>query len=124
MHLHVIETGRKIADIVSGKLDLSHYRISYSRNGKEAWEFIRANKPDLVVVDFKAPDRLHPILERHHATDDSCRSIRLIVVGSNLSEKRIADLKEIGVDEFVDQADFTPEYVREYAVKHGLAEAA
>ena len=84
MHLHVIEQDRTIADSLSGKLDLPHYRISYSNNGKEAWQFLENNSPDLVLLDLKVKKGIEFVLKCHHAIHDRCNGIHLIVVGSGL----------------------------------------
>src|SRR5215469_1957950 len=56
MTILVVDDEPRIRDFVRMNLELEHYRVIEANNGLEALEELRANLPDLVVLDVMMPE--------------------------------------------------------------------
>ena len=51
----VVDDDPDLVEAVAMKLESQNYRVAKAYDGVEAWESIRAEKPDLVVLDVMMP---------------------------------------------------------------------
>src|SRR5436189_1212287 len=56
MTILIVDDEPRIRDFVRMNLELEHYRVLEATNGLEALEQLRANLPDLVVLDVMMPE--------------------------------------------------------------------
>jgi two-component system, OmpR family, alkaline phosphatase synthesis response regulator PhoP len=54
-HILVVDDERDLADLVAINLEVAGYRVSLARDGIEALESIRRERPDLVLLDVMMP---------------------------------------------------------------------
>ena len=73
-HILVVDDERDLADLVAINLEMVGYRVSLARDGIEALESIRRERPDLVLLDVMMPraDGWHVLgaLQQDEATRD------------------------------------------------------
>jgi two-component system KDP operon response regulator KdpE len=94
----VIEDDRNIVDLVQANLLVRGFRVTVSRTGADALERIRAERPDLVLLDLMLP-----------ALDgfDLCRDIRadssigIIVVSARRDEQDKVRALNLGADDYL-----------------------
>src|SRR5689334_686849 len=94
----VIEDDRNIVDLVQANLLVRGYRVDVSRTGADALDRIRADRPDLVLLDLMLP-----------ALDgfDLCRDIRadssigIIVVSARRDEQDKVRALNLGADDYL-----------------------
>lgn len=55
MHILIVEDDEDIAELVAFNLERQGWRTSMVHNGSEGLEFIRAHRPDLVILDIMLP---------------------------------------------------------------------
>ena len=51
----IIEDDANIADVLCMRFAAEGYAASIARNGKEGWEKVKAEKPDVVILDIELP---------------------------------------------------------------------
>ncbi len=92
--------------------DLELGEILLAVNGRDALEKLKNNWVDLVMTDLNMPDMTGLQLVEAMAGDGMIKTIPVIVISTDGSEERIAQLKEQGVREYV-RKPFTPELISE-----------
>jgi CheY-like chemotaxis protein len=53
----VVDDDPDLVDMVSTKLEANNYRIAKAYDGIQAWEMIKQEKPDLVILDVMMPKK-------------------------------------------------------------------
>jgi CheY-like chemotaxis protein len=53
----VVDDDPDLVDMVSKKLEANNYRIAKAYDGNQAWEKIRQEKPDMVILDVMMPNK-------------------------------------------------------------------
>lgn len=53
----VVDDDPDLVDMVSTKLEANNYRIVKAYDGNQAWEKIRQEKPDMVIMDVMMPNK-------------------------------------------------------------------
>ncbi len=53
----VVDDDPDLVDMVSTKLEANNFRIAKAYDGLQAWEKIRQEKPDLVILDVMMPKK-------------------------------------------------------------------
>ena len=56
-HILVVDDDPGVVEAVSMKLDSLNFRTSKAYDGIEAWEKIRQDRPDLVILDVMMPNK-------------------------------------------------------------------
>jgi DNA-binding response OmpR family regulator len=95
----VVDDDETIATVVRGYLDRAGHQSDHARDGRAALRHIKADSPDLVVLDIMLPeiDGLE-ICRRMRTTQPDMPIIMLTALGE--AEDRIAGL-EVGADDYV-----------------------
>lgn len=109
----VVDDSRTIRSVLTKTLGLAGLDIGEiftAADGKEALDCLRENWVDVVISDLNMPVMTGIELINEMAGDDLLKSIPVIVVSTDGSATRIAELKEKGVRKYI-RKPFTPETV-------------
>ncbi len=80
------------------------YSIIGARDGKEAWEKIKKEKPDLVILDIMMPEMNGAELNRKMKKDDMFKDIPVIIItGKPNMEGLFSDSGENAVAGFLEK---------------------
>ena len=109
----VAEDDEAMREIVTHKLLNHGFVVKAARNGKEALELIRSEKPDLVLLDLLMPEvDGFGVLESVRKDPDKKIAETKVIVLSNLwSNEDILKAQSFEVKEFLVKAYFTPEEI-------------
>lgn len=100
----VIAKTLHVAGVAIGKL-------LEAANGREALALLRQDWVDLVFSDINMPDMNGLELLRQMAEDDLLKTVPVVVISTERSEARAAELKAAGVKEIIHKP-FTPETLK------------
>ena len=82
----VADDDRDVVTFVSTVLEKSGYKVISAKNGEEALEKIKANRPDLVILDVLMPKQSGIRLYRELKTDQSLKDIPVVIL-SGISKR-------------------------------------
>jgi len=75
-----------VVTFVSTVLEKSGYKVISAKDGEEALEKIKANRPDLVILDILMPKQSGIKLYRELKTDQSLKDIPVVIL-SGISKR-------------------------------------
>ena len=110
------ETVRNIIIKVLGLSGVETQRIHEAGNGQEGLEVLCAESIDLVFSDINMPVMNGPEMIDRMKADEGFKGIPVVVVTTDGSLRRMADLKEKGVNAII-RKPFTPEQIRNVVQK-------
>ena len=96
--IHVVEDDPNIVDLVRSNLLVRGFSVTVSRTGADVVDLVRANQPDLVLLDLMLPDA---------DGFDLCRAIRadssigIIVVSARRGEQDKVRALNLGADDYL-----------------------
>ncbi|MHC4862147.1 MAG: response regulator [Planctomycetota bacterium] len=76
----VVDDEEDILTYLSAMLSDAGYEVTAARNGREAIEAVRADRPDLVSLDISMPEESGIRFYRNVKEDEGLRSIPVVVV--------------------------------------------
>ena len=107
----IIEDDQLINKMYSEKLSRDGYQVEVATNGKQGLERVKANPPNLVILDIMMPEMNGIEVIEAIKADVRLEKIPIIVL-SNLSEQEDIDkAKKRGVNEYLIKSDLDPEDV-------------
>ncbi|MBI2582997.1 response regulator [Candidatus Azambacteria bacterium] len=98
-------------EMYQAKFEEAGYQVMEAREGAEAFDKIRAQKPDLIILDILLPGLSgFAVLERLKANPET-KEIPVIIL-SNLSDKEDQERgKRLGAIRYLVKADWTPQQI-------------
>jgi len=90
----VADDDRDVVTFVSTVLEKSGYKVISAKNGEEALEKIKANRPDLVILDILMPKQSGIRLYRELKTDQSLKDIPVVIL-SGISKRTFLRSQEV-----------------------------
>jgi len=106
MKVLIAEDDRDFGDILTQYVVISGFEVTLARDGKEAWEKFKENKPDLCVLDVMMPEMdgftLAEKIKQAHADMPI-----IFLTAKSLKEDIVRGLK-IGADDYITKP-FDPE---------------
>ncbi len=78
-----------------------HYELLLAENGREAWELVRAESPDLVVSDVMMPEMSGTDLARAIKSDPALRATPVILLTARVGSEATLEAYAHGADDFV-----------------------
>ncbi len=111
----VVDDSKTIRAIVVKILKLTKLEIGQifeAENGKEALECLKDNWIDLILSDLNMPVMSGIEMISEMARDGLLKDIPVVVISTDGSVKRIEELKEKGIREYI-RKPFTPESLSE-----------
>jgi two-component system sensor histidine kinase/response regulator len=101
MKILVAEDSRTQAESLRYILEKKGHRVTLAPNGKEAFEYIAIDRPDLVMTDIMMPEMDGYELCRKIKTDAKMRSIPVILVTQLFDPVDVVRGLEAGADNFI-----------------------
>ena len=90
----VADDDRDVVTFVSTVLEKSGYKVISAKDGEEALEKIKANRPDLVILDVLMPKQSGIRLYRELKTDQSLKDIPVVIL-SGISKRTFLRSQEV-----------------------------
>ncbi|NOY27419.1 MAG: response regulator, partial [Oligoflexia bacterium] len=107
----VLERGRRARIVVADDQDdlrqfiagllSDHYQVLEAANGAQAWELIKAQRPDLVLTDVMMPVRSGSALCKDIKHDATLRHIPVILLTARASSSATLEAYAAGADDFI-----------------------
>jgi len=104
-----------VVTFVSTVLEKSGYKVISAKDGEEALEKIKANRPDLIILDILMPKQSGIKLYRELKTDQSLKDIPVVIL-SGISKRTFLRSQE-ALTEFGGEAVPEPEVYIEKPVE-------
>jgi two-component system phosphate regulon response regulator PhoB len=106
----VVEDEAALAEVLQFNLERAGFEVRVHHRGDEAWEAIRAHRPDLVLLDLMLPGMDGLELTRMLKRDESTARIPVVMLTARGEElDRIVGL-ELGADDYISKP-FSPREV-------------
>ncbi len=100
-HILVVDDDKQIARLVRSYLEQAGYRVSVAYEGNEALQNIRADRPDLIVLDLMLPGKDGWEITRIVRGDPSLATIPIIMLTARVEDTdKIVGL-ELGADDYI-----------------------
>jgi two-component system, OmpR family, alkaline phosphatase synthesis response regulator PhoP len=97
----VVDDDREIARMMRGYLEQAGYAVLTADNGEQALQLLRANRPDLVLLDLMLPDRDGRQITRIIRGDAYLASTYIIMLTARVEDSdKILGL-ELGADDYI-----------------------
>jgi len=106
MKVLIAEDDRDFGDILTQYVTISGFEVTLARDGKEAWEKFKENKPDLCVLDVMMPEMDGFTLAEKIKQSHGDMPI-IFLTAKSLKEDIVRGLK-IGADDYITKP-FDPE---------------
>ncbi len=109
----VLEDDLSMREIVTRKISLAGFTVKSAEDGKQGWELIQAEKPDLILLDLMMPEMDgFQVLEVLRRCPDKKLAETPVIVLSNLwSSEDMLKAKSYSVSGYIVKAYFTPEEI-------------
>ena len=100
-----------ILELIAFRLEHSGYTVLQARDGAEALELARANKPDLAVLDVMMPKIDGIELTRRLREDESTSRMPIILLTARTQEADVQQGFDAGADDYI-RKPFSPQELR------------
>ena len=107
----VIEDEEVLLGLLKKKLEQEGHQVIIARDGQEGLEKIKADKPDLILLDIVMPKMGgFEVMEELNA-DKILKDIPIIIVSNSGQPVEIDRAKKLGVKDWLIKTDFDPQEV-------------
>lgn len=105
----IIEDQEVLADLIQGKLERAGHSVKIAYEGVSGLDLVRAEKPDLVLLDMGLP-RLDGfgILEALHA-DGTLPALPIIIISNTGQPVEVDRAQKLGVRDYLIKVNFNPD---------------
>jgi two-component system chemotaxis response regulator CheY len=107
----IVDDSQTVREVLEKTLRLTQLPLEqclHAGNGREALDLLGKNVVDLIFLDINMPEMNGLELVEHLSRDGVLRHIPVVVVSTESSRKRVDQLREAGIAEFVEKP-FYPE---------------
>ncbi len=91
----------QIARLIEFKLKKEGYDVTWKENGEEALKAIKADKPDLIVLDIMMPVMGGYEVLRRLKEDENLKSIPVIMLTARAQEKDVVKGIDMGAEDYI-----------------------
>ena len=91
----------EIARLIEFKLKKEGYSVTWKENGEEALKAIKADKPDLVLLDVMMPVMGGYEVLRRLKEDENLKSIPVIMLTARAQEKDVVKGIDMGAEDYI-----------------------
>jgi DNA-binding response OmpR family regulator len=91
----------QIARLIEFKLKKEGYEVTWKENGEEALEAIKADKPDLILLDIMMPVMGGYEVLRRLKEDENLKSIPVIMLTAMAQEKDVVKGIDLGAEDYI-----------------------
>ncbi len=100
-HILLVEDDAAIAKLVMFKLEKNGFKVTRATNGKEALNWLKENRPALVLLDVMMPEMDGIETLEHMKDDETLRDIPVIMLSSKGQKTEIERCLFLGADEYI-----------------------
>ena len=100
-HVLVVEDEAAIRDMLAFTLQAAGFRVSQAADGEQAWQWLQANRPDLVLVDWMLPGLSGVELIERIRAHAELRTLPLVMLTARGAESDQVQGFEAGADDYV-----------------------
>lgn len=100
MHILVAEDDPLVLKAIEVKLTRDGYEVTACKNGREAWDMIEKERPDLVITDILMPF-LSGLEIAGRIKNGVFHSIPVIILSSLTQENVVIESFKMGADDFI-----------------------
>ena len=97
----VVDDEKDILNITVFRLENAGYQVLSVVDGQSAMDIIRAERPDLVLLDLRVPVIDGYEVCKRVKADEDLRQIPVILFTANVSENMVEKTNELGADDFL-----------------------
>lgn len=91
----------QIARLIEFKLKKEGYSVTWKENGEEALKAIKADKPDLILLDIMMPVMDGYEVLRRLKEDENLKSIPVVMLTARAQEKDIVKGIDMGAEDYI-----------------------
>ena len=107
----IVEDEKVLGEILMTKLRREGYDVQWEMDGEAGLSTMRANKPDLILLDIVMPKKDgYEVLEEMRK-DESIKDIPVIVISNSGQPVEIERILKLGVKDYIIKAQFSPDEV-------------
>jgi CheY-like chemotaxis protein len=92
----VVDDEKDFVDLISGWLEMKKFRVMKAYDGKEGFEKIRSERPDLMLLDITMPEMNGYDLCVKLKTDKDYKDIPIIILSAHFQPNDIEFGKAVG----------------------------
>lgn len=100
-HVLLVEDDVAIAKLVRFKLERSGFRVTQANNGREALDWLRDNRPDLILLDVMMPEMDGVETLECIKNDDALKAIPVIMLSSKGQKAEIKRCLLLGAADYI-----------------------
>ena len=97
----IVEDEPAIQELLVFNVEQAAFRALRAGDAESAWQQIRENKPDLILLDWMLPDTSGVILAKQLRADASTRDIPIIMLTARGEERDKVKGLESGADDYI-----------------------
>lgn len=91
----------QIARLIEFKLKKEGYQVTWKENGEEALKAIKADKPDLILLDVMMPVMDGYEVLRRLKEDENLRSIPVVMLTARAQERDVVKGIDMGAEDYI-----------------------
>ncbi|PIV50914.1 hypothetical protein CO115_03665 [Candidatus Falkowbacteria bacterium CG_4_9_14_3_um_filter_36_9] len=99
----IVDDDQNIRDILAQLLLYNNYKVIEARNGREGFDRIKENNPDLAITDYEMPNMDGLELIRAVRAEKKYNNIPIFFMSGILDDILATDAKKAGANEFMNK---------------------
>lgn len=107
----IVEDEEILRNLLQKKLTAEGYSVEAAENGEEGLMKIRANKPDLILLDIIMPKMGGFEMLEEMQKDESIKGIPVVVVSNSGQPVEIDRAQKLGAKDWLVKTEFDPQEV-------------
>ncbi len=115
----IIEDDKILAELLEKKLKNAGFEVVLAFDGEEGLVSLRANKPDLILLDIVMPQKngMELMEEMNKNPETNLTKIPVIVISNSGQPVEIDRILELGAKDYLIKTEFNPQEVIEKVIK-------
>ena len=111
--LLLVEDDKILAELLERKLKNANYEVAVAQDGEAGLVAMKANKPDLVLLDIIMPKKngLEVMAEMNKDPELNLKQLPVVVISNSGQPVEIEKVLALGVRDYLIKADFDPQQV-------------
>lgn len=114
----IIEDEDILGKIITSKLQAESYQVTLATDGEQGINKIKEIVPDLILLDMVMPKKNGYEVLRDIKADNNIKNIPIIVISNSGQQSEIERVVDLGVQDYIIKAQFSPEEVLEKVRKY------
>ncbi len=113
----IIEDDLTISQMYKMKFEVEGFEVETAENGKLGLEMLEKNIPDVVLLDLMMPEMNGDEMLVQLRKTDWGKNIKVIILTNISKDEASKELVNLGIEDYVVKANFTPKQVIELVEK-------